>query len=90
MCRAFILAAVLLIFGKMKLLTPSVKTHIAKTISWRVLGTAGTIIIAWLISGNLEIGLKIGAVELVAKMLLYFLHERLWHHISLRSTKDNS
>jgi uncharacterized membrane protein len=60
----------------------TVRTHLLKTISWRVIGTIDTILLAWLITGRLEIGAKIGGLELITKMLLYFLHERVWHKIS--------
>ena len=33
-------------------------------------------------------GLKIGATELATKMILYFIHERVWFH--LRIFKDNT
>ena len=57
------------------------KRHIAKTFSWRFVGTLDTMLIAWWISGNPFTGLKIGAVELVTKMILYYLHERAWYKI---------
>jgi uncharacterized membrane protein len=56
-----------------------VKRHILKTITWRIVGTIDTIILSWLITGNLTIGLAIGGVEVLTKMLLYFLHERVWY-----------
>ena len=56
-----------------------VKRHILKTITWRLVGTIDTIILSWLITGNLTIGLAIGGVEVLTKMLLYFLHERVWY-----------
>ena len=52
--------------------------HILKTITWRVIGTIDTIIIAWIISGDPKTGLKIGGIELFTKMVLYYLHERFW------------
>jgi uncharacterized membrane protein len=55
------------------------KRHIIKTISWRILGTLDTILLAWIISGNPMIGLKIGAVEVFTKMLLYYVHENIWY-----------
>lgn len=55
---------------------------IAKTISWRVVGTADTIIISWLLTGQIKTALAIGGVELVTKMLLYFGHERIWDNIN--------
>jgi len=55
------------------------KRHIIKTITWRVVGTLDTILLAWLISGNPMIGLKIGGVEVVTKMVLYYFHEKVWY-----------
>ena len=53
----------------------SYKRHIAKTISWRIIGTLDTIILSGIITGSLTLGLAIGGVEVVTKMILYFLHE---------------
>jgi uncharacterized membrane protein len=50
-----------------------------KTITWRLVGTIDTILIGWIISGDPLIGLKIGSVEVITKMVLYFLHERVWY-----------
>lgn len=57
------------------------KRSIAKSISWRAIGTLDTILIAWIITGTLSLAFSIGLVELVTKMVLYFLHERLWNTI---------
>jgi uncharacterized membrane protein len=50
-----------------------------KTITWRFVGTIDTIILGWLISGRAEIGISLGGIELVTKMILYYLHERVWY-----------
>ena len=55
------------------------KRHVMKTITWRLIGTIDTILIGWVISGNPLIGLKIGSVEIITKMILYYLHERVWY-----------
>ena len=60
----------------------SPKRSIAKSISWRVIGTLDTIIISWIITGTLTLAFSIGLVELVTKMVLYFFHERIWNTIS--------
>jgi uncharacterized membrane protein len=57
------------------------KRSIAKSISWRVIGTLDTIIISWIITGTLSLAFSIGLVELVTKMILYFLHKRMWNTI---------
>jgi len=55
------------------------KRHIAKTITWRIIGTIDTIILGWLITGNFKMGLGIGGLELFTKMFLYYVHERVWY-----------
>jgi uncharacterized membrane protein len=60
----------------------SYKRHILKTISWRIIGTIDTMVISWIITGSLKWGVAIGAVEVVTKMVLYFLHERAWYKLT--------
>ena len=60
----------------------SYKRHIAKTISWRIVETLDTILLSWLITGNWKMGLTIGGIEVITKMVLYFFHERAWYKLS--------
>ena len=62
---------------------PSHKRHIAKTITWRLVGSIDTVLLSWLITGNPITGLKIGMAEVLTKMVLYYLHERVWFKINL-------
>ena len=55
------------------------KRHIFKSISWRIVGTVDTMILGWVVTGNPFTGLKIGLLEVLTKMTLYFLHERVWY-----------
>lgn len=55
---------------------------IAKTVSWRIVGTMDTIGISWFLTGKIQTALAIGGVELVTKMILYFGHERVWNAIN--------
>ena len=55
------------------------KRHILKTITWRIVGTIDTILLGWAISGDVSIGLTVGGFELFTKMILYYLHERIWY-----------
>jgi len=71
----------------------SYKRHILKTITWRVVGTIDTIILGWVISGDPTIGLSVGGAELATKMILYYLHERVWYKIDFgvkRNEKNNT
>jgi uncharacterized membrane protein len=56
----------------------SYKRHIIKSISWRIIGSLDTLLLTFIITGNIFYGLSISAVELITKLILYFLHERLW------------
>ena len=63
------------------------KRHLLKTISWRCLGTLDTLILSWLISGDIFVGVKISSVEILTKMILYYIHERLWFKSSVLNSK---
>ena len=65
------------------------KRHIIKTFSWRGIGTLDTILLGWLITGNPITGLKIGGIETLTKMLLYFGHEKLWYKINYGIDRRN-
>lgn len=60
----------------------SYKRHIVKTISWRIIGTLDTMILSWIVTGSFKIGLAIGGIEVITKMVLYYLHERAWYKFS--------
>ena len=49
-----------------------------KAISWGIVGTLDTMALGWIITGNPIMGLKIGALELFTKFILYYVHERIW------------
>ena len=55
------------------------RRHIAKTISWRIIGTLDTFLLSWIITGSASIGAAIGSIEIITKMILYYLHERAWY-----------
>ena len=64
------------------------KRILIKTLSWRLIGTLDTILLSWLISGNIVFGLKIGITEIFTKMILYYFHERIWYKINLDNNKQ--
>jgi len=49
-----------------------------KGFTWRIVATSTTITIAWIITGEVGDALKIGGIEFIAKILIYYLHERAW------------
>lgn len=53
-----------------------------KAISWRATGTLDTIVISYFITGQVKWALSIGFVELFTKIVLFFVHERIWNRLS--------
>ncbi len=51
---------------------------IIKAASWRILATTTTILIAYLIIGEVNRAVQIGGIEALIKLLIYYLHERAW------------
>lgn len=68
----------------------SIKRHLAKTVTWRVIGTMDTMLLAWVISGDPMTGLKVGGIEVFTKMILYYLHERVWHKFDFGVYKERT
>ena len=61
---------------------------VLKAISWRIVGTLDTMALGWIITGSPLMGLKIGALELFTKFILYYFHERIWLRFKF-GTEDN-
>jgi len=57
------------------------RRSIVKAITWRTLGTIDTIVIAYVLTGEITTALSIGGIEIFTKMILYFFHERIWNMI---------
>ena len=60
---------------------------LAKTISWRIVGTIDTIVVSYLVTGETTMALSIGSVEVVSKMILYYFHERVWSGVKLKKVR---
>jgi len=58
------------------------KRTLVKTITWRVTASLTTFLIAWMLTGDLLIGVSIGSIEAIVKFFLYFYHERIWNNIN--------
>ena len=55
--------------------------HLLKTITWRIIGTLDTMLLGWFVSGDHKVGLTIGSLELITKIILYYGHERIWYSV---------
>ena len=57
------------------------KRSIVKGISWRVVATTTTILIVYLFFERLDLAIAAGVLETIAKVGLYWAHERAWFKI---------
>lgn len=64
-------------------MTESKVRSFVKAISWRVLATLITFSIAYFLTGETVIALEIGFLDLIIKLIVYFIHERVWGKIKL-------
>ena len=58
------------------------KRTLVKTMTWRVTASLTIFLIAWILTGDLLIGVSIGSIETLAKIFLYYYHERIWNNIN--------
>tara|TARA_Y100001935_G_C17065252_1_gene388772 strand:+ start:191 stop:406 length:216 start_codon:yes stop_codon:yes gene_type:complete len=65
------------------------KRHLAKTITWRVIASADTFLIAWIITGKFDWASTIAGIEVLTKMFLYYFHERAWYKFSKFGVNKN-
>lgn len=54
---------------------------VTKTGSWRISATVTTIILVYFFTGEFTIAVQVGMVEMVAKLVIFYLHERAWDKI---------
>jgi uncharacterized membrane protein len=66
------------------------ETHvrsIAKAVSWRVVATLTTVLLVFVFTGNLLVSGGVGLTELLSKLLIYYVHERVWNAIGFGRIK---
>ncbi len=61
-----------------KLSKESRMRSVYKGLTWRVLATLTTYLLAWIFTGDLEQASKIAGFEFVLKFFIYYAHERAW------------
>lgn len=65
------------------------RRSLAKTLTWRIVATTDTFIIAWIITGEWSFAGAIAGVEVITKMFLYYGHERIWNKIRWARNGDD-
>lgn len=56
---------------------------IGKSVSYRITGSLTTMAIVAAMTGRFQLAVGVGTLDLVSKLILYYLHERAWDNVSL-------
>ena len=54
---------------------------IVKAITFRIIATITTMILVLILTGDLALAGVVGALDLILKLLIYYLHERVWDKV---------
>jgi uncharacterized membrane protein len=60
----------------------SASRSLVKTITWRITGSSAVFAISWAFTGSVGTAGTIALAQLIISTTLYFIHERIWNHIS--------
>lgn len=55
---------------------------VIKALSWRLIGTIDTLVVSYVITGELLLASSIASIDFLTKLVLYFVHERVWNKIT--------
>ncbi|TXD50764.1 MULTISPECIES: DUF2061 domain-containing protein [unclassified Polaribacter] len=55
---------------------------VIKALSWRFIGTLDTLIVSYVLIGEIGLATSIASVDFLTKLILYFFHERIWNKIN--------
>ena len=67
----------------MKNLKESHLRSFLKGITWRIIATSTIVVIAYFTTGSIETAITIGTWEFFTKLMLYYMHERIWLKVPL-------
>jgi len=55
---------------------------LAKAMSWRIVATITTMLLVFMFTGNLVVSGGVGLTEVISKIIIYYVHERVWNALS--------
>lgn len=59
---------------------------VIKGVTWRVIGTADTLMLSYIFTGSIGDASKIAGTEVITKVFLFYLHERVWMKLNFWRT----
>lgn len=53
-------------------------TSMIKACTWRFLASLITVVLVLIMTGEMHLAAKVGALDVIIKLIVYYLHERTW------------
>ena len=53
-------------------------TSVVKAITWRILASVITVFLVFAMTGKVDLAAKVGVLDVIIKLVVYYLHERAW------------
>ncbi len=57
------------------------RRSLAKGFTWRITASMTTMLIVFVVTGNIALVAGIGLADITIKIFFYYLHERLWGRV---------
>lgn len=54
---------------------------IAKGVTWRFIASGTTMLVVFIVTGDMTLVASVGVVDVTLKVLFYYCHERIWGKI---------
>ncbi|MDP8262173.1 MAG: DUF2061 domain-containing protein [Candidatus Ancaeobacter aquaticus] len=64
------------------------KRSLVKSLTWRIIAFATTVIAVYIYSGDIKESLIVGIGANSVKIFLYYMHERIWNKLDFGRTKE--
>ena len=66
------------------------RRSLLKAFTWRATGSLDTFVLAYLFTGHAKVAVAISMTEVVTKIVLYYIHERVWTRITFGQQERGS
>jgi len=60
------------------------KKSALKAVSYRLFGSLTTMAVVFIFSGEIKIAGSVALIDVVSKVVLYYLHERMWESLPFK------
>ncbi len=58
------------------------RRSLVKALTWRAIATATTMTLVFLFTGEMSLAVGVGALDIIFKLIFYYVHERAWNKLS--------